>query len=116
MRRTVIPELLDSDAGTAAEIAGSLADLRFINRNFGGATTMAVMLRRVANRIGEHQLTFLDVAGASGDVAMTAQQELAKAGISLRPILLDRAASHLSNAFPGVSGDAFQLPLADSSI
>src|SRR5437660_670040 len=37
MKRTAVPELLDSDAGNAAEIAGSLADLRMINRWFGSA-------------------------------------------------------------------------------
>jgi hypothetical protein len=116
MRRTVIPELLDSDAGSPGEIAGSLADLRFFNRYFGGSATMTGMLRRVAARTGKKQLTFLDVAGASGDVAQTAQKRLAKAGVMLRPVLLDRAPSHLGNHFPAVSGDAFQLPFGDSSI
>jgi ubiquinone/menaquinone biosynthesis C-methylase UbiE len=116
MRRTVIPELLDSDAGTSAEIAGSLADLRFFNRYFGGSATMTEMLRKVAARAGKKQLTFLDVAGASGDVALAAQRELAKSGVGLQPILLDRAASHLANGFAGVAGDAFQLPFPDSSI
>lgn len=116
MRRTVIPELLDIDAGTSAEIAGSLADLRFFNRYFGGSATMTAMLRKVAARTGKKQLTFLDVAGASGDVALAAQRELVKSGIELRPILLDRAASHLANGFAGVAADAFQLPFADSSI
>jgi len=53
MRRTVIPELLDIDAGTSAEIAGSLADLRFFNRYFGGSATMTAMLRKVAARTGK---------------------------------------------------------------
>jgi len=116
MRRTVIPELLDTDAGTPAEIAGSLADLRSFNRYFGGSATMTAMLRQVAARTRKKQLTFLDVAGASGDVARAAQQGLAKDGIKLQPILLDRAATHLANGFAGVAGDAFQLPFADSSI
>ena len=37
MRRVVVPELLDSDAGTPREVEGSLADLRMVNRFFGGA-------------------------------------------------------------------------------
>lgn len=116
MRRTVIPELLDTDAGTAAEVAGSLADLRSFNRYFGGSATMKAMLRKVATRTRKKELTFLDVAGASGDVARAAQQGLAKDGIKLQPILLDRAPSHLATGFAGVAGDAFQLPFADSSI
>jgi len=116
MQRTVIPELLDSDEGTPAEVAGSLADLRFFNRYFGGATTMTAMLARVAARSGQRDLSLLDVAGASGDVALAAKRVLARTGINLRPVLLDRAASHLARGFPGVAGDAFQLPFADSSI
>ena len=77
---------------------------------------MTAMLRKVAARTGKKQLTFLDVAGASGDVALAAQEELAISGIRLHPILLDRAATHLANGFAGVAGDAFQLPFADSSI
>jgi ubiquinone/menaquinone biosynthesis C-methylase UbiE len=116
MQRNVIPELLDSDAGTPAEVAGSLADLGFFNRYFGGATTMTAMLAKVAARSGKRDLSLLDVAGASGDVALAAKQALAQTGIDLRPVLLDRAVSHLSRKFPGVAGDAFQLPFADSSI
>ena len=50
MKREVIPELLDSDAGTAREISDSLADLRMINRYFGGARAMTGMLAEVAQR------------------------------------------------------------------
>ena len=44
MRRTVTPELLDSDSGTPAEVAASLADLNFINRWFGGIATLCAMI------------------------------------------------------------------------
>jgi ubiquinone/menaquinone biosynthesis C-methylase UbiE len=116
MRRTVIPELLDTDAGTAAEVAGSLADLRFFNRFFGGSATMTALLAKVATRTRKSRLSFLDVAGATGDVACAAQQSLAGIGIELQPVLLDRSPSHLTNGFPGVAADAFRLPFADSSI
>lgn len=116
MRRTVVPELLDTDAGTPAEVADSLADLRSFNRYFGGISTMTSMLRKVAARSGKKEISFLDVAGASGDVAQAARQILATEGVTLQPILLDRAASHLGPGVAAVSGDAFQLPFADSSI
>src|SRR3954462_9088193 len=116
MKRTVVPELLDTDAGTPAEVAGSLADLRSFNRYFGGISTMTSMLRKVAARSRKKEITFLDVAGASGDVAQAARQILASEGVTLRPILLDRAASHLGKGVAAVSGDAFQLPFADSSV
>ena len=40
MDRIVIPELLDTDAGTPREVEDSLADLKMINRYFGGHRTM----------------------------------------------------------------------------
>ena len=116
MQRIVIPELLDTDDGTPAEVAGSLADLRLFNRFFGGSATMTASLAKVAAHTKKRQLSLLDVAGASGDVARTAQQALAEIGIELHPVLLDRSASHLANGLPGIAGDAFQLPFADSSI
>ena len=39
MKRIVTTEWLDSDKGTPAEVAASLADLRGINRRFGGVAT-----------------------------------------------------------------------------
>jgi ubiquinone/menaquinone biosynthesis C-methylase UbiE len=116
MKRTVVPELLDTDAGTPAEVTASLADLRTFNRYFGGLSTMTSMLHKVAARTADRELTFLDVAGASGDVATFARETLEGEGIRLRPILLDRASSHLANGIAGVAGDAFQLPFADSSM
>src|SRR4051794_34646627 len=116
MKRTVVPELLDTDAGTPAEVAASLADLRSFNRYFGGISTMTAMLRKVATRTGRKEISFLDVAAASGDVAKASGEMLAQDGISLRPILLDRASSHLPAGVAAVSGDAFQLPFADSSV
>ena len=116
MRRVVIPELLDSDAGTPAEIAASLADLGRINRWFGGIRTMTALLRKVARVRGLKTLTLLDVAGASGDVALAAQAELAAEGIEIRPLLLDRAASHLTGKAASIVGDAMQLPLVDASV
>jgi ubiquinone/menaquinone biosynthesis C-methylase UbiE len=116
VKRTVVPELLDTDAGTPTEVADSLADLRSFNRYFGGISTMASMLRKVAARSGKKEISFLDVAGASGDVAEASRQSLASDDITLRPILLDRASSHLGRGLAAVSGDALQLPFADSSI
>ena len=116
MKRTVVPELLDTDAGTPAEVTDSLADLRSINRYFGGISTMTAMLRKVAANTDQKELSFLDVAGASGDVAKASRELLAGDGITLKPILLDRASSHMGAGLAAVSGDAFQLPFADSSI
>lgn len=115
MKRQVVPELLDSDAGSPQEIADSLADLRMINRYFGGARTMREMLLTVAARRKLNTLRWLDVAGASGDVAVQTQKSLAASGIRSEAMLLDRARTHLNGALPAVCGDALVLPFRDNS-
>src|SRR3954465_9826254 len=53
MKRTVTAELLDTDQGTAEEVAASLADLRWFNRYFGGQSTTTHLLSRIASNTGE---------------------------------------------------------------
>lgn len=117
MQRVVIPELLDHDGGSAAEVEASLRDLGMINRWFGGIATLRAMLERVAAESGRRELSLLDVGAASGDVATQAGKQLRARGILVRPVLLDRAASHLmpANGTRRVVGDAQALPFADSS-
>lgn len=113
MRRTVTPELLDRDAGTAQEIAESLADLRRINRWFGGVRVVEKLVRRVGD--GARHLTWLDVASASGDIVEMVERRLAREGVAVKAVALDRAASHLPATLPAVQGDALALPFADGS-
>ncbi len=118
MRRIVAAELLDNDAGTPAEIAASLADLRNINRRFGGVATTQSMVVRVAGETGRRSFSLLDVAAGAGDVPRIAQQRLQRLGIELDVTLLDRAHSHLSHGQNGngaVVGDALALPFRDAS-
>src|ERR1035441_8302380 len=95
MRRIVIPELLDDDLGTAAEIAGSLTDLRHINQWFGGMRTTTELLRRIARASGHRKLSILEVGAGTGDVPLAAQRALAGYGVGLQVTLLDRVWSHL---------------------
>jgi ubiquinone/menaquinone biosynthesis C-methylase UbiE len=115
MKRTVTPEWLDTDAGTREEVRSSLADLRLVNRWFGGASTMCSLLERVALRTGAQRLEVLDVASASGDIPVMALNQLRNRGIELQVTLLDRAASHMNGSFRAVVGDALALPFADES-
>jgi ubiquinone/menaquinone biosynthesis C-methylase UbiE len=115
MRRVVIPELLDSDAGTPAEIAASLVDLRRINAWFGGIGTLAELLRRVARRTDRRELSVLDVASGAGDVTLAAQQELAGDGLKISITNMDRAATHLRNGGSSIAGDARALPFRDGA-
>ncbi len=116
MKRVATPELLDTDCGTPAEVAASLADLRRINRWFGGVTTTEDMVWRVAREVSSSSLSLLEVAAGTGYVPQTARERLLDRGLSLQITSLDRAASHLmNNGRRAVAGDALALPFRDSS-
>jgi ubiquinone/menaquinone biosynthesis C-methylase UbiE len=120
MKRVAIAELLDSDSGTPAEIATALADLRRVNRWFGGIGTTQSMIAHVVEHLGASSLrapslTLLEVAAGSGYVPEVIRQRLIKRGVRLEITLLDRAPSHLSNGTRAVVGDALALPFHDAS-
>ena len=117
MKRTESPELLDTDAGTAAEIAMSLADLRRINCWFGGVSTTQALVARAFAQLQAKSLSLLEVAGGAGYVPAEVQRRLQSRGLRLEITLLDRAASHLRNGsgIPALAGDALALPFRDNS-
>ncbi len=130
MKRIPTLELLDSDAGTPAEVAASLADLQLINRWFGGASTTARMVERVAQACEAREpvvaepgdrvarsisLSLLEVAAGSGYVPQVVKQDLQGKRIHLKIALLDRVPSHVGNGGRSVVGDALALPFRDSS-
>ena len=115
MRRVVIPELLDTDAGTPAEIRGSLRDLRFINTYFGGVRATTWLVAQAARHAGQRSLSLLEVAAGSGYVPERTRAVLRRRGIELHPTLLDRSPAHLNSSRPAVVGDALALPFNDAS-
>jgi len=115
MKRTPVVELLDTDAGTAAEVAGSLADLRWFNRWFGGIATGQRLLERIAAATKRTSFSLLEVAAGSGDVPRAVRARLAKQGVQLQVTLLDRRASHVGNGNRAVVADALALPFRDDS-
>jgi ubiquinone/menaquinone biosynthesis C-methylase UbiE len=119
MKRVVIPELLDTDSGTPADIAAALSDLRHINRWFGGVAATQSMITHVARKRGVSSLSLLDVAAGAGYVSQAASTRLRKLGVQVQVTLLDRAHSHLENnsgnGTSAVAGDALSLPFADGS-
>jgi SAM-dependent methyltransferase len=121
MKRAIIAELLDSDSGTPAEIVTALADLRRINRWFGGIATTQSMIEYVAENLAVRSLSLLEVAAGCGYVPEVTRQRLEKRGLRLEITLLDRAPSHLSNGYRvrgdrAVVGDALALPFPDASV
>ena len=143
MRREVTPELLDFDAGSPEEICASLADLRRINRWFGGIAVTMALLRSIVPALPENRISVLDVGAASGDIAQAAQRALSPECIAVDVTLVDRCPSHFGfrnsdlgfqdhqhasgrsksqirnpNSqipFRRVAADALALPFADSS-
>jgi len=129
MRRIPSTELLDTDSGTPAEIAASLADLRMINRWFGGTETTVQLVEHSAqngNAPGTHlpsdhgspsstraRFSLLEVASGSGYVPRVAKERLAERGIDVDCTFLDRAPSHVRNGGRSVAGDALHLPFGD---
>ncbi len=116
MRRVVIPELLDSDAGTPAEVAAGLRDLWRINSWFGGVTTGTALVHRVAKRSGHRELSLLDVAAGSGELPMAVRQRLMTYGIRLSVLLLDRSRAHLNGGGGAVIADAITIPFGDAAV
>jgi ubiquinone/menaquinone biosynthesis C-methylase UbiE len=120
MKRIPSRELLDDDAGTPEEVENSLADLRFLNRNFGGIATTEFLVERVANANRKTDISMLEVAAGSGDVPEAVRDRLARKGIFLGLTLLDQRASHMNatgneDGVKRVVGDALALPFRDSS-
>ncbi len=109
MQRLIVPELLDDDLGTPAEIAQSLRDLQRINEWFGGTPTTVRLLKRIAKQADRRTLSLLEVGAGNGHVPIAARERLAQRGIELRVTLLDRVASHLpQNGVAAVAADATQ--------
>lgn len=115
MKRVVVPELLDTDAGTPEEVVGSLADLRFFNRWFGGINTTRSMIEYAAGKTQRSPLSLLEVAAGSGDVPGIVQQQFRQRGLHLDVALLDRSRAHLNGSGRAIVGDALCLPFDDNS-
>src|SRR3954454_2181784 len=106
MKRIVVQELLDTDAGTPREVEQSITDLRMFKRAFGGTRTVSSTLRRIARQKRLKDISWVDVAGSEGFVARMAGKSLARSGIRLHTVVLDRAWTHMDNGLAAVCGDA----------
>lgn len=115
MKRKPSRELLDDDGGSPQEIEGSLADLRFVNRWFGGVSTARVLLSRIIGKQGNGHLSLLEVAAGSADVPLLNQRSFGSLGVEISITALDRSPLHLPPEVPGVVGDALALPFADNT-
>jgi ubiquinone/menaquinone biosynthesis C-methylase UbiE len=114
MKRRPSLELLDSDAGTEREIAGSLRDLEMFNQWFGGVRTTEKLVRRALAESRDQSASLLEVAAGAGFVPAKVRERLSPQ-LDLTVTVLDRARSHLNGSDRAVAGDAVALPFADNS-
>src|SRR5437879_12971333 len=89
MKRLPTTELLDTDAGTPAEIAASLADLCRISRWFGGINTSEALIERVARRHRVCELSLLEIAAGSRGAANLLAAGLRRRGVTISITILD---------------------------
>jgi ubiquinone/menaquinone biosynthesis C-methylase UbiE len=117
MNRRPTDELLDSDSGTPQEVAGSLLDLRWFNRWWGGITTTRALLQEVSRTREQSNFSILDVAAGDGFLPNLLREQFQPSGVRLQFTLLDRAASHLpkNGRLRKIVAKAPPLPFADSS-
>lgn len=117
MKRIPQRELLDDDAGTPAEIAASLRDLRHINQWFGGVSTNEYMFRNALRQSGLSSAEVLEVASGDGYCLRATAEALRREALSLQITGLDRNASHMKDhdGMRTVVGDALDLPFPDGS-
>ena len=117
MRRRPTNELLDSDAGTPLEVAGSLRDLRWFNRWFGGVATVRHLFQSVIAGGSGQELSVLDVACGEAYLARRMHEEFGHQGVRLQFALLDRSTTHLppNGTMPKIAGEALHLPFQPAS-
>jgi len=107
-KRLIQCEMLDQAPEELAH--ANLADLRRINRHFGGHYVVRRTVERAVN--GNRNFTLLDIGCASGDVArmLNAQYPHARITCFDYKTINMKAAPH-----PKVLADAFQLPFRPAS-
>jgi SAM-dependent methyltransferase len=113
MKRRPSLELLDSDAGTEREIAGSLRDLQMFNQWFGGVRTTEKLVRCALDKTRSGTASLLEVAAGAGYVPARIRERVSPE-LDLKITLVDRARSHLNGSARAVAADALALPFADS--
>ncbi len=107
-RRVIRVERLDE--APDAEVAPNLADLRRINRWFGGHAVLRASLRRLF--APSQRFRMLDIGAASGDTGVVVRRAFPQSQV----VSLDRLTRNLHLAAePKLVADAFHLPFADAS-
>jgi SAM-dependent methyltransferase len=121
LKRVSQPEILDGPNVDPREVSLSLADLRTVNRFFGGTRTSEILFRRVIAARSLRDLSTLDIGSGSGDVPLGVADRLRQDGHRMSITFFDQHEHHLPQIDPAdpnlhlATGDALQLPFAESS-
>jgi ubiquinone/menaquinone biosynthesis C-methylase UbiE len=115
------PEILDGPNVDPREVELSLADLRTVNRFFGGTRTSEILFRRVIAARSLHDLSALDIGSGSGDVPLGVAKRLRQSGHTMSITFFDQHEYHLPRIDPAdpllhlATGDALHLPFNENS-
>ncbi|HKA17646.1 MAG TPA: methyltransferase domain-containing protein [Blastocatellia bacterium] len=75
-------ELLDAGEGTDDDVAGSLIDLRRINRFLGGRKVIMRAIETCLQRVGPERISLLDVGTGSADLPIVVSENCRARGIA----------------------------------
>jgi ubiquinone/menaquinone biosynthesis C-methylase UbiE len=120
LKRVSQPEILDGADLDPREVEQSLADLRTVNRLFGGIRTSEVLFRRVLSQAGLREFSVLDVGSGTGDVPLAIHARLRAEGIDAAVTLFDQHQNHLPHLkgddplLHVMTGDALHLPFVEN--
>lgn len=117
-------ELLDRGDLPQEEIEKSLADIRFVNRRWGGLRTAQTAALRMLEPEDSRRTTLLDLGSGTADVSLAVVRQARRRGISVRVVALDVRLAHLcaarrvsgSRTPELIAADATSLPIADRSV
>lgn len=120
MKREHVEELLDRGAGSDAEVAESLADLRRINGFLGGWRVLRRLLDEQVRRTGLRAFSLLDLATGSADLPARVRRRYPQARIlasdfHLRHLRLARARIGRAGGLQLVCGDLRRPPFRERS-
>lgn len=125
LRRREAREFLDRTGHDPRELDGVLADLRRVNRWYGGHRLVLGYLGAIVPRIRRRPLTVLDVATGSADIPQAVANWARRHGVGVRIVALDHNPAILAVARREVGarpeivlirGDARALPFADQAV
>jgi ubiquinone/menaquinone biosynthesis C-methylase UbiE len=121
LKRVSQPEILDGPDVDPRDVELSLADLRTVNRYFGGTRTSQSLFDRVTVERNLRDFSVLDVGSGTGDVPLAIMKRMHREGRIMSITFFDQHASHLPNIDPSnpllhtATGDALDMGFPEDS-